>query len=177
MAGLKSTLELEKKAVALLDDQGFEDADDWGPDDRGCVRWAIEVERGDSRSALSNLVAFLEELDSAGIRQEPARQIIGDGKRTAKMMKDLLEVRNKLLAEGHGDQIENIVTSSTSVHAAQQRLKSLLNPPSALEERTTKRQRKQAERPGYVNTLDPRISCASNPILAHLFNAMRASMA
>eukprot|EP01044_Picomonas_judraskeda_P030513 COSAG03_NODE_11009_length_617_cov_0.739382_1_plen_156_part_10 len=154
MAALKTTLELRGQAEALLEAQGF-DGEEWGPDDKGCCSWAIEIEKGDSRLALSNLVAFLEELRSAGIQQQPALGIIGDGKRTVNMMKDLLEVHNKLVAEGHGDQIESIVTPTTSVQAAQKRLKTLVNPPSALEERTTKRQRKQVERPEYVNSLDP----------------------
>ncbi len=171
MAALSESLQLRKRVEALLEAQGFEDADEWGPDLKGCLRWAKEVEPGDICSALSNLVSFLEELDSAGIQQDLTRRIVGDGKRTVRMMKDLLEVHNTLVGEGHDDQIESIVTSSTTISTARRLLKTLLeedhnNPPSALEERATKRQRKQTEHPGYVSSVDPTLSCASNPIPA-----------
>jgi hypothetical protein len=157
---LSESLQLGKRVEALLEAQGFEDADDWGPDKKGPLKWAYDVERSPCHLALSSLITFLTELESAGIRQEPARRIIGDGTRSVKMMRDLLDVRNKLVAAGHGDMVDTVVTTTTKVQAAQKQLKMFLNPPSVREERPAKRERKQAERhPGYVDSLDPTLSC------------------
>lgn len=159
-----STQQLEQRVEELLEAQGFEDADEWGPNGKGCIWWALDIERAHPNSALASLVAFLEELAGSSTEQAVARNIIGDGHRTLKMMHDLLDVRNTLVAERRDDQIDRIVTRTTSVQDARKRLKALFHPPSAFEERTTKRQRKQVERPGYVNILDPGLSCASNSI-------------
>ena len=153
MAGMQplGTLGLEKRVEELLDEQGFEDADDWGPDQKGYKKWADEVQKDEYRRALSTLVGFLEELLSAGLRLEPARRIIGPGHRSVKMMRGMLDVRNNLVAMGVADeQIDSIVTSDASLSTAQKQMQAVLNPPSALEkdQRPAKRERKQSPATG-----------------------------
>jgi hypothetical protein len=156
-----TTNELTDRLEELLEAEGVEDADDWGPDQKGPLKWAKEIEKKDPRVALAHLVEFIHELTSVGIQQEAARRIIGEGKRTVNMMKSLLDINTTLVAEGHGGSAHEIVTNTTSVQEAKKKSAMLLNPPSNLEERPAKRERKQAERdPGCVDSTTSGLSCA-----------------
>lgn len=170
----------ELEELLESDAVGFVDGEEWGA---GVMKWAKQTENKSGvlatdggLAALTGLTDFIRsELIGSGTTGPAAQNIIGNGDRTLNMMNDFLNIRLKLVADGHGDSVDSIIRMDTTVSAAKKDAQKVMQPQLIAEDRqpALKRPRKQAERAfGCVSSLDPHLSCES---AASLLPASRAA--